>query len=161
MRFRGPSLLGRWRLFDLILALVMAAIAIRAILAVLPVPLTAERRRVQIWLFVASVSGGMEQTLVRGEQVWRARDGAKLGRIEAIRSRPALDANHRSGWQAWRDILLCLSATGRYQAGRGLYLGRNLPVRVGDVYPLRTTLGAFWGRVERISLLGGNEESAR
>ena len=150
-RFRGPVVLGRLRSFDLILILIFGAIAIRAIVAALPVPLIAARRQVELLIFVSSTSQGMEDALTVGEYIRYARNGTSLGRIIAIHSRPAQDSEQGRWWSAARDILIHLSTTGRYRAGRGLYLSRNLPARVGETYPLRTTLGSFWGRVERIT----------
>ena len=143
----------RFGLFELAVALVFAAVAVRAVTLALPSPLRAERRRVVLAVFVSAAPDGLEKVLRPGEKVWCARNGAVFGRISSISSRPAIMSQH-PGWAVARDILVSLAGTGRYQAGRGLYLGRNLAVRVGETYPLRCTLGSFWGRVERISLIG-------
>lgn len=151
MALRWPWKLRRTRILDLALALVLIALAVRAILAVLPAPLQAERRRARVSIYVTAAPGGLREVLVPGERVWCARDGVMLGRIIRVEARPA-SAAARPAWDGAADLLVMLSVTGRYQAGRGLYLDRNLAVRVGETYPLRSTLGAFWGRVERISL---------
>ncbi len=143
----------RFGLFELAVALVFAAVAVRAVTLALPSPLRAERRRVVLAVFISAAPSGLEKVLRPGEKVWCARNGAVLGRVSSISSRPAI-MNQHPGWSAARDILILLAGTGRYQTGRGLFLGRNLAVRVGETYPLRCTLGSFWGRVERISLTG-------
>lgn len=143
---------GRDRWWNLAIFLVFALIALRALAAVLPVPLRAERRRVSIALFVEGAPEGLAAVL-RGENAWHARGGALLGRIVDVQTRPARDPSRRS-WSAPLDLLAVVEGGGRYRRGKGLYLDRNLPIRVGETYPLRTTLGAFWGRVERITVRG-------
>ncbi len=131
---------------------VFLAVAVRAVVSVLPVPLRAERRQAAIVVFVAAASPGLADCLAEGEYVWHAGNGAALGRVVSVRSRPA-SGSTGSGWSARRDFLVRLAGAGRYQAGKGLYLGRNMPIRVGEIYPLRTTLGAFRGKVEEIALV--------
>lgn len=142
----------RWkpRALDLALLVVMAALAARAVAAVLPKPLRAERRRVEAAFFVADAPSGLAEALRPGERIWCGRNGAALGRIKEIRARPS--AGQRRGWSAAQDLLILVESTGRYRAGQGLYLHRQMPVRVGESYPLRTTLGSFWGRLERLRL---------
>ena len=153
MGWQWPWKSRRFCLVDLAVLLVLAAVAARAVIAVLPSPLHAERRRVVLAVFISAAPAGLEEALRPGERVWCARNGAVLGRVSSVSSRPAT-MSRRPGWSMPRDILILLAGTGRFQAERGLYLGRNLAIRVGETYPLRCTLGSFWGRVERISLTG-------
>ncbi|MGE5551122.1 MAG: hypothetical protein ACM3ZC_11435 [Bacteroidota bacterium] len=146
---------GRFRLRDLALAVVFGAIAIRAATAALPVPLGTEPRQVHITFFIKDVSAGLLGALPPGETVRHAKNGAALGRIISAQSRPAREPASGRHWSEALDVLAVVAGKGRFRAGKGLYLGRNLPVRVGESYPLRTTLASFWGRVERIKVAGG------
>ncbi|MCL6613797.1 MAG: DUF4330 family protein [Firmicutes bacterium] len=149
LRFRWPWKSGRIKPIDLGLFLVAAAIAVRAVVAVLPVPLGARERRVAIAVFVASAPSGLAESLRRGERVWCARNGGTFGEIISVQVRPAEAA--RPGWSPRVDLLILLSGRGRYRPGSGLYLDRGLAVRIGESFPLRTALAAFSGRVERLS----------
>ncbi|MGE5527631.1 MAG: hypothetical protein ACM3X6_00615 [Patescibacteria group bacterium] len=154
MKLRWPAACRGRRWLDLILVLALAAVAIRTVLAVLPAPLYAQRREARVWLYAASVPPGLARALSPGLKVWRANDRALLGRIVEVRSRRARIIT-RPGWSAPLDLLIVISAEGRYREDNGFYLGKNLPVRIGEAHALRTALGAFWGRVERITLAGG------
>lgn len=143
---------GRDRWVNRAVVLICVIIALRALAAALPVPLRAEPRRARVAIFVAGASLGLARALAPGERIWHAGGGALLGRIVDVRTRPAPESSPRRAWSAPVDLLAVVEGSGRYRPGKGLYLGRNLPVRVGESYPLRTTLGSFWGRVEEITL---------
>lgn len=146
MKFNRPKTL------QIVMALVFLAIAVRVVAALLPVPLNAERRMVRLYLFVQASPNGLADVLPVDETIRHARSGVLFGRIISVQSRPAVVPSSKPGWASSRDLLIELSAGARFQAGKGLYLGRNLAVRVGETHLFRTTFGVFWGRVERISL---------
>lgn len=135
---------------ELGLLLVAAVIAVRAVVAVLPVPLGARECRLSMAVFVASAPSGLADSLRRGERVWCARNGGTFGEIVSVQVRPA--QADRPGWSPRVDLLILLTSRGRYRPESGIHLDRGLPVRIGDSFALRTTLAAFSGRVERLSL---------
>lgn len=143
---------GRLRPLNLAIFLIAVAIAIRALSLVVPIPITAERRRIEMEIFVNAASEGLIDALKPGERLWSARNGASFGRIVDVRRRLAADQGR--SWSRKNDILLRVAGTGRFQRDLGLFIQRNQAVRVGESYPLRTALGSFWGRIERLTLLG-------
>jgi len=137
---------------DLAIFAIAAVIAIRAINLILPIPLAAERRRIEVEIYIGAASEGLIEALKPGERIWSARNGASLGRIRDVRKRPAADPGR--SWSKSSDLLLRVTGSGRFQRDLGLFIQRNQAVRVGEAYPFKTALGSFWGRIERVTLLG-------
>ncbi len=156
LAYRGPVVIGRMRLLDLVLYITFICLAVRAGAAVLPTPLGAENRRGVLSLYISGASPALVKALPAGEPVWYSRNKAPIGRVRRVYARPAA-AKTRAGWYTPRDLLLVLETSGRYKTGAGYFLGRNLPARIGETYLLQCTLATFRGRVEDLALSAGRK----